>query len=207
MRHQLRGLESVGFRAIRKLVLRPLARWKDQLEVVEQLEALKSLGRGVIVNGPLRLGNPGNTEFAEDVSINAGLVVRGSGALKVGAHAHFGEDVEILTSNHNFDRPETLPYDKQRIARDVVVGECVWFGDRVIVVPGVVIGDGAVLAAGAVVTRNVPPMAVVGGSPAKVIRLRDQAAFEELSAAGKFLGWPRDYDLINDRRMKLRRRG
>ncbi|MBF0211932.1 MAG: CatB-related O-acetyltransferase [Magnetococcales bacterium] len=54
----------------------------------------------------------------------------------------------------------------------IVIGHDVWLGARVLVMDGVTIGDGAIVAAGAVVTRNVPPYAIVGGVPAKIIRYR-----------------------------------
>jgi acetyltransferase-like isoleucine patch superfamily enzyme len=191
---------------VRKLVLRPIENWRSRLEIIEQLESLKRLGKGVVVNGPLMIGNPPLTELGDDVCINAGLVVRGNGSLVLGSHVHFGQHVEILTSNHNFDRPTALPYDKVRVARDVDVGDCVWFGDHVIVTPGVRIGEGAILGAGAVVTREVPPLAVVGGAPAKVLRYRDEEPYRRLRGEGKYLGWPRDHDVINGRELQLRRR-
>jgi acetyltransferase-like isoleucine patch superfamily enzyme len=193
------------FRALRKLVLRPVEQWRGRLEVVEQLEALKSLGQGVAVNGPVEFGNPRQVELGDDVCINPGLKVRGDGGLRIGSHVHFGIDVEILTSNHNFDQPASLPYDEVRIARDVEIGDCAWIGDRVVIVPGVKVGEGAVLAAGAVVTRDVPAMAVVGGSPAKVIRQRDETSYRRLRESASYLGWPRDFHLVNGREARLRR--
>jgi acetyltransferase-like isoleucine patch superfamily enzyme len=198
---------TFAFRALRRLVVQPIQDWYDTAAVVTQLEHLESLGQGVVANGPLELGNPAGTRLGDDVSINPHLVVRGSGRLHIGSHVHFGEHVTIITSNHNFEHPECLPYDKKRIAKDVVIGECVWLGDRVIVVPGVTIGEGAILAAGAVVTRDVPPLAIVGGAPADLIRNRDERSYWELKRDGKYLGWPRDYDLVNGRRMRIDRRG
>ena len=64
-------------------------------------------------------------------------------------------------------KPEELPYKG-----DTVVGNDVWIGYRALILPGVRIGDGAIIAAGSVVTRDVPPYTVVGGNPARPIRAR-----------------------------------
>jgi acetyltransferase-like isoleucine patch superfamily enzyme len=177
----------------------------SRASAIQQLERLEYLGPGVIVNGPISLGNVRQTRFASDVCINPGLVVKGEGALEIGSHVHFGENVEIHTANHNYDKPDFLPYDTIRIKKTVTIGDCVWICDRVIITPGVNIGEGAILAAGAVVTRDVPPLAIVGGSPAHVIKYRNRETYEQLRQEDRFLNWPRDYDLINKKRVTIRR--
>ena len=84
-----------------------------------------------------------------------------------------GTDVVVITRNHSFERTDIPMMDQGfEEERPVVIGNDVWIGDRVIILPGVHVGDGAVLAAGAVVTKDVPEYAIVGGTPAKVIRMR-----------------------------------
>lgn len=192
------------YRILRKLWA-PYLRWQGTCQVLEQLERIGALGIGVQIRSPFVLGNPRKTFIGEDVSINPGFCVRGGGGLTIGSHCHFGEHVLILTENHNYEAPGCLPYDKKRHSKDVLIGESVWICDRVTIVPGVHVGEGAVLAAGAVVTKNVPPLAIVGGSPATVIRYRDDVAYRRLEADGKYLSWPRNYDLINGRRTRIRR--
>ena len=66
------------------------------------------------------------------------------------------------------------------------IGQGTFLADNAVVVGDVTIGEGAIVAAGAVVCKDVPPCAIVGGNPAKVIKYRDQAHYEELKAAGRF---------------------
>ncbi|MBX7100241.1 MAG: acyltransferase [Myxococcaceae bacterium] len=200
------SIQQLAFRAVRRLILRPIDDWRLRQEIVEQLSLVKRLGRGVVVDGPISLGNPAETEIGDDVCLNRHLVVRGSGPLVLGSHLHFGHNVEILTSNHNFERPEALPYDQVRTAKGVVVGDCVWLGDRSMIVPGVTVGEGAILGAGAVITKDVPPLAIMGGAPAKIIRYRDEAAYRALVKEGRYLGWPRDQDFIQGVSMRVPRR-
>ena len=84
-----------------------------------------------------------------------------------------GTDVTIITRNHRFDRTD-IPMMEQGFEeeRPVYIGNDVWIGDRVLILPGVHIGDGSIIAAGAVVTKDVPPYSIVAGVPARKIRDR-----------------------------------
>ena len=91
----------------------------------------------------------------------------------------------IITSNHNYEG-EMIPYDNTYIKKEVIIGDCVWFGNRVTVTGNVTIGEGAIVAAGAVVCKDVPPLAIVGGNPAKVIKYRNKDHYYKLKEEGKF---------------------
>lgn len=84
-----------------------------------------------------------------------------------------GPDVVIMTNRHAFEQLD-VPINRQGNLppKPVVVGNDVWIGTRVIILPGVTIGDKAVIGAGSVVTKDIPEAAVVAGCPAQVIRLR-----------------------------------
>lgn len=106
---------------------------------------------------------------------NSGLGIncKVRGPLEIGANVMMGPDVVIMTNSHNFDRTD-IPMNLQGSAppKKVTIGNDVWIGTKVIILPGVTIGNGAILGAGAVVTKDVPDMAIVGGVPAKLIRSR-----------------------------------
>ena len=92
----------------------------------------------------------------------------------------------IITQNHNYDTGNAIPYDDTYAYKDVEIGDFVWLGTRVMILPGTTIGEGAIIQAGAVVHGNIPPYAIVGGNPAKVFKYRDIEHFKALKAAGKF---------------------
>jgi acetyltransferase-like isoleucine patch superfamily enzyme len=96
--------------------------------------------------------------------------------IKIGNNVMFGPNVTIRGGNHRidivgkymFDVKEKLPENDQ----DVIIEDDVWVGCNTTILKGVTIHQGSVIAAGAVVTKNVPPYAIVGGNPAKVIKFR-----------------------------------
>ena len=102
-----------------------------------------------------------------------GVRARIDGKVIIGKHVMMGPDVCIYVRNHAFDRTD-ITMDQQGFSdeRPVVIGDDVWIGARVIILPGVRIGTGAVVGAGAVVTKDVPDYAVVGGNPARILKMR-----------------------------------
>ena len=91
----------------------------------------------------------------------------------------------ILTTNHNYEGEE-LPYDSTAINKDVVIGRNVWIASFSFILPGVTVGDGAVVAGGSVVTKNVPACAVVGGNPAKILKYRNMENYQKLDHENKY---------------------
>lgn len=106
---------------------------------------------------------------------NSGIGVncRIRGPLIIGNDVMMGPDVVILGSGHNTSRTD-IPMRLQGSpdSQQTVIGNDVWIGTRVIILPGVKIGNGVIIGAGAVVTKNVPDYAIVGGVPAKIIKYR-----------------------------------
>lgn len=106
---------------------------------------------------------------------NSGIGVRCEvrGPLTIGRNVMMGPEVCIMTSSHNTARTD-IPMNQQGHLekKEVVIGDDVWIGRRVIILPGIKIGNGVIIGAGAVVTKDVPDYAVVAGVPAKVIKYR-----------------------------------
>ena len=97
--------------------------------------------------------------------------------LYIGNFVCFGAECVIMMGGNQLHRPDwisTFPFDTRSFlpAGDTVIGDGCWIGSRAMIMQGVTLGEGAVVATGAVVTQDVPPYAIVGGVPAKVIRYR-----------------------------------
>ncbi|MBQ3378677.1 MAG: sugar O-acetyltransferase [Clostridia bacterium] len=107
-----------------------------------------------------------NIHIGKNVFINSGCSFQDQGGITIGDGSLIGHNVVLATLNHAEDpkkRANLLP-------SPITIGRDVWIGSNSTVLSGVTIGDGSIVAAGAVVTRDVPPMTIVGGVPARVIR-------------------------------------
>lgn len=92
----------------------------------------------------------------------------------LGSNVIMGPDVKIYSRNHRFDRLDIPIKDQGKNYFETHIGNDVWIGANVVITAGCRIGNHVVVAAGAVVTRDIPDFAIVGGVPAKVLRFRNQ---------------------------------
>lgn len=132
-----------------------------------------SCGHQVIVKGRARFGDGSSVRVGDRSQLGEGL--RAENDIEIGSDVVMGPDVVIMSSSHAYDRLD-VPVNRQgALAKaPVSIGDDVWIGTRVIILPGVRIGDQAVVGAGSVVTRDVPARAVVCGVPARVIKMRGE---------------------------------
>ena len=126
-----------------------------------------------------------NTILKDHVCFN-GMRIMGGGNVTIGRYFHSGVEVLIITQNHNYDNGEAIPYDETYIYKDVEIGDFVWLGSRVMILPGTKIGEGAIIQGGSVVHGEIPPYAIAGGNPAKVFKYRDIEHFKKLKKEKKF---------------------
>ena len=96
-----------------------------------------------------------------------------NGPVRIGKYVNMGPEVVFYTQNHTYSRTD-IPMQRQgfELEKPIIVGDDVWIGRRVIILPGVKIGDGVIIGAGAVVTKDVEPYSVAAGNPAKVVKRR-----------------------------------
>lgn len=105
--------------------------------------------------------------------------------IKIGNYFHSGKECMIIAQNHNYEGSK-IPYDNTYICKDVTIGDCVWLGTRVTILGGVIIGEGAIIQAGSVVSSDIPPYAIAGGNPARVFKYRDIEHYKKLKKEKMF---------------------
>lgn len=127
------------------------------------------IGRGCILSagcGKLRIGD--FSALSPNVDIGAD-----SGEVLLGCHVAIGPGTVIRAANHRFSQCDVPIMQQGHVPERVIIDDDVWIGANCVITPGVHIGRGAVVGAGAVVTRDVPPFSIVGGVPARLIGWRD----------------------------------
>ena len=131
----------------------------------------KYAGRSINVEKGAFFGDGSQIEIGDYSGI--GIDCRLNGPVKIGRDVMMGPEVMVLTANHKFARLD-IPMWKQgsQPPEPVIIEDDVWIGTRVVILPGVHIRKGSVVGAGAVVTKDVPEYAIVGGNPAQVIKYR-----------------------------------
>lgn len=121
-----------------------------------------------------------NIFIGEGTGLNSPFTVRGCGALMIGKYAAIGKEVLVVTSNHltNFPNMQVTLQNNLGLAsvhglpETVGIGNATWVGDRVTFLPGSSIGDGCIVGAGSIVTKQFPAFQVLAGNPARIIRPR-----------------------------------
>lgn len=149
------------------------------------LNKLKFCGSEVRINGVIKIEFPENVEIQSRVYIGNNAYINGRGGVVVGENTRISRNLIIYSANHNY-HGKTLPYDNEHKRREVKIAQNVWIGANVVLVPGVKIGEGAIIGAGSVISKDVPPCAVVVSSPQRVVKYRDQEHYQKLLVqAGK----------------------
>jgi maltose O-acetyltransferase len=143
---------------------RPIRRW-----ICKPL--FKKSGKNINVEKGAFFGTGSKIEIGDNSGI--GINCQLWGPVKIGKDVLMGPEVTIITASHKFDRID-IPIRHQGRHPDspVLISDDVWIGTRAIILPGITVGQGAIIGAGAIVTKDVPAYSIVGGNPAKIIRYR-----------------------------------
>lgn len=136
------------------------------------------IGKNVMLDAPITIDNPANVFLEDNTHISSGSHISALNARFVmGRYSGAANNLSVRTGNHMMivgrfyrtitDKEKAPEYDK-----DVIVKEDVWIGCNVTLLSGVTVGRGAIVAAGAVVNKDVPPYSIVGGVPARVLKFK-----------------------------------
>lgn len=130
-------------------------------------------GKNVKILHQVIIKFPGNIYIGDNTYINGGMLVAGKNSkIIIGKNCLISYNINIRTTTHNFTQKDILIRDQGINEKDIFIGDDVWIGYGAQIMAGVKIGNGSVIAAGAIVTKDVEEFNVVGGIPAKVISKR-----------------------------------
>ncbi|WP_291378723.1 sugar O-acetyltransferase [Demequina sp.] len=130
--------------------------------------AIDSCGPGLDIRPPISVEYGERMSIGSNVFINSDLLVIGSGRITIGNNVLIGPGTRLYTPNHSLD--VKLRREGWEIGLPITIEDDAWLGGSVVVCPGVTIGARAVVGAGSVVTKDVPPDVVVAGNPARVVK-------------------------------------
>lgn len=116
---------------------------------------------------------PDQIEIGDYCGIGEGAYFHATGGLKIGGNVQISRNVTIYTTSHNFHSDSYIPYDNTECYSSVIIGNNVWIGRNVCILPGVTIGDNAIIGMAAVITKDVPERAIVVGHN-RIIDYRDE---------------------------------
>lgn len=171
------------FNAICQDAIRISIELNCQYHTPEEIRGIMGRLTGKKIDDSFRLFPPFYTDFGKnitigkDVFINSGCHFQDQGGITLGDGALIGHNVVLATINHGLAPSE----NRKNHYAPIKIGSHVWIGSNATVLPGVTVGDWAVIAAGAVVTKDVPAMSVVGGVPAKILKSVPKEELQEAS--------------------------
>jgi acetyltransferase-like isoleucine patch superfamily enzyme len=137
-----------------------------------QLKGLRVFGRRVGILGDFTVVNPANVRIGRDCGINHGVFILGAARIEIGDGVVLSAGAMLLDSGLDLANYATTAVPAH-VNSYVVIEDGVWIGARAIVLPGVTVGRKSVVGAGSIVTRDVPPFAIVVGNPARQVGRTD----------------------------------
>lgn len=166
MKNFISGLYHFIIEITMWLPCHPLRRLACRM-LMKRFDASSAIYSNVDLRSPYRIS------VGEHTNINKRCVLDGRGGLTIGSNVDIAQDTYIWTEQHDYNSPTY-----RSICKEVIIDDYVWLASRATVLPGVHIGRGAVVASGAVVTKDVPPLAIVAGVPAKIIGYRKEEVLQ-----------------------------
>jgi acetyltransferase-like isoleucine patch superfamily enzyme len=159
----------------------------ENAKIIKQSKEFAILGYGGNISPKTFISHPRMVSIGNNVFVGGGGYFHTDGGLVIGDNTHISRDVVLYTSDHVHRGAISLPYDARRNHKGVTIGRNVWIGMRVSILPGVTIGDGAIIGLGTTVAKSVPSLSIIGQQPFRVLGERDinhYAKLEELRCYG-----------------------
>ena len=152
--YQHRGRGSKIYRSVR-MDTPPYRRFSlGQKSVIESYSCINNAVGDVVIGDHTRIG------------LHNTII----GPVTIGSHVNLAQGITVTALNHNFEAPERRIDEQGVSTQQVTIGDDIWIGANAVVLPGVTVGNHCVIAAGAVVTKDVPSHSLVAGVPAKIIK-------------------------------------
>jgi maltose O-acetyltransferase len=147
---------------------------------------LRECGIDVVLDHGVQINFPGRVILKDRVRIHSGTFIDSRGGVYIGEGSGLADHCTIITSNHRYRNAKRIPFDNVVDLKPVIIREFVWVGWDVMIMAGVEIGEGAIIGGGSAITKNVPPLAIMLGNPAKIIGYRSKEHYYECKSSGNF---------------------
>lgn len=146
----------------------------------------RSIGKKCMIHPDCRISDPSKLIIGDNVFIQ-NSILNTDGCMYIGNNSGIGQGCIIWTVEHEYRKTTSIPFSNNLIVKPVIINDNVWVGVGSIILPGVEIGEGAIVSAGSVVTKDVSPCSIVFGVPAKVIGHRDKNEYLKLKDQNAFV--------------------
>ena len=156
-------------------ILNKVNRIHNWVKYTQISQRLKYVGKDVVFDDNVYINKPENLSIGDETFIGNGVFLNAYAPITIGRYCGIAAGCYLITWNHDVANKEIKLRDTDKVTSNIIIGNGVWLGYGAIVLPGIKLGDGCVVAAGAIVTKNVEPWVVVAGVPAKPIMRRTKS--------------------------------
>jgi acetyltransferase-like isoleucine patch superfamily enzyme len=156
----------------KKQFVRLAAYWLHIRTIVSGF-GFRQFGKNNVIHPPVKIHGKEWISVGDSCSINAFVHIWGTGGVQIGNRVMIASHVAISSLTHDH-RQESMRHSPV-VRKSIVIEDDVWIGAGAVILPGIKLGTGSVVGAGAIVTKDVPPLAIVVGNPARIINMRQLA--------------------------------
>jgi len=159
--------------------------YQNSQRFVYDKKDFKNFGEGTLIYPGVSITHSSRLWIGNYSTIQTRSVLHSMGGIYIGNYVGIGYNSTVVSFIHNYFNSKSIPYDDKVLLKPVVLRDYVWIGWNVTINPGVEVGEGAIIAGSSVVTKDVPPLAIVMGNPAEIIAYRKKEHFETCKKEGR----------------------